>query len=130
MEPRQVPPIDLANEPDFMTVDQTVFSSMSRAEQIRHLEVEGYVVFPEILKSDLTLGAEGFKLYSGHNVFYSGRLDDPKMMRVYAYAESLGIPLVWHVRLPKFLEEFLKVCNCLWLAKEMRPLEEVRQVIC
>ena len=53
MEPRQVPPIDLVNEPDFMTVDQTVFFSMSRAEQIRHLEVEGYVVFPEILKSDL-----------------------------------------------------------------------------
>jgi len=53
MEPIQVPQIDLANEPDFMTVDQTDFSFLSRAEQIRHLEVEGYVVLPEILKSDL-----------------------------------------------------------------------------
>ncbi|MCP4174373.1 MAG: phytanoyl-CoA dioxygenase family protein, partial [Fuerstiella sp.] len=33
----------------FMNIDETDFSSMSRPEQIRHLEVEGYVVFPEIL---------------------------------------------------------------------------------
>jgi len=36
-----------------MNVDQTDFGSMSRPEQIRHLEVEGYVVFPQILDSDL-----------------------------------------------------------------------------
>ena len=37
----------------FMNLDKTDFVSMSRPEQIRHLEVEGYVVFPEILSSEL-----------------------------------------------------------------------------
>ena len=37
----------------FMNVDETDFSSMSRPEQIRHLEVEGYVVLPSILPTDL-----------------------------------------------------------------------------
>ncbi|MEO1982326.1 MAG: phytanoyl-CoA dioxygenase family protein [Fuerstiella sp.] len=36
-----------------MNVDETDFSSMSRAEQIRHLEVEGYVVLPAILTPDV-----------------------------------------------------------------------------
>jgi hypothetical protein len=40
-------------EVDFMNIDETDFTSMDRAEQIRRLEVEGYVVFPEILKPDL-----------------------------------------------------------------------------
>ena len=35
-----------------MTVDETDFRSMSRPEQIRHLEVEGYVVLPQILDGD------------------------------------------------------------------------------
>lgn len=41
------------SEADFMNIDHTDFSSMSRAEQIRHFEVEGYVVFPSILSADL-----------------------------------------------------------------------------
>ena len=36
----------------FMNVDDTDFESMSQPEQIRHLEVEGYVVFPRILDPD------------------------------------------------------------------------------
>ncbi len=36
-------------EVPFMSLDQTDFTAMTRPEQIRHLEVEGYVVFPEIL---------------------------------------------------------------------------------
>lgn len=36
-----------------MNVDETDFSSMTRAEQIRHFEVEGYVVLPSILDRDL-----------------------------------------------------------------------------
>lgn len=43
---------DFENEPDFMNIDETDFTSMSRPEQIRHLEVEGYVVFPGILTPD------------------------------------------------------------------------------
>jgi len=36
-------------EVPFMSLDQTDFTAMTRPEQIRHLEVEGYVVFPKIL---------------------------------------------------------------------------------
>ena len=39
----------------FMNLDTTDFSAMSRAEQIRHLEVEGYVVLPAILPADVIL---------------------------------------------------------------------------
>lgn len=38
----------------FMTMDETDFSSMSRGEQIRHLEVEGYVVLPRCLTPEIT----------------------------------------------------------------------------
>lgn len=37
----------------FMNLDETDFSSMSRAEQIRHLEVEGYLVLPRILPPEM-----------------------------------------------------------------------------
>lgn len=37
----------------FMNLDATDFASMSRAEQIRHLEVEGYLVMPRILPPDV-----------------------------------------------------------------------------
>ncbi|MCH2372545.1 MAG: phytanoyl-CoA dioxygenase family protein [Planctomycetes bacterium] len=37
----------------FMKIDETDFGALSRAEQIRHFEVEGYVVFPEILSAEL-----------------------------------------------------------------------------
>ena len=39
-----IPPIDPEEEIGFMNIDETDFSSMNRAEQIRHLEVEGYLV--------------------------------------------------------------------------------------
>lgn len=39
-------------ETDFMNIDETDFSSMTRAQQIRHLEVEGYLVMPSILPQD------------------------------------------------------------------------------
>ncbi|MGZ0171374.1 MAG: phytanoyl-CoA dioxygenase family protein [Planctomycetales bacterium] len=40
-------------ECDFMNVDQTDFSTMSRPEQIRYFEVEGYVVLPKILTPEI-----------------------------------------------------------------------------
>ena len=49
MNPTHVPPIRPEEEIGFMNIDATDFRKMSRAEQIRHFEVEGYVVFPDIL---------------------------------------------------------------------------------
>ncbi len=53
MKQSSVPPIDPEEQIHFMNIDETDFSSMSRARQIRHLEVEGYIVFPRILKHDV-----------------------------------------------------------------------------
>jgi hypothetical protein len=53
MNSSQVPSTSPQPEVDFMNIDEADFSSMSRAEQIRHLEVEGYVVFPSILPTDV-----------------------------------------------------------------------------
>lgn len=44
--------IDPEEEIGFMNIDATDFGGMSRPEQIRHLEVEGYVVLPRILDAD------------------------------------------------------------------------------
>ncbi len=53
MARKRAPAIDRQEEIPFMHIDPTDFTSKSRAEQIRHLEVEGYVVFPGILPADL-----------------------------------------------------------------------------
>ena len=53
MSKTAVPPIDPQEQIGFMNVDRTDFSGMPRPEQIRRLEVEGYVVLPEILPLDL-----------------------------------------------------------------------------
>ena len=44
--------MDPENEIGFMNLDNTDFSSMTRPEQIRHLEVEGYLVLPRILDAE------------------------------------------------------------------------------
>jgi ectoine hydroxylase-related dioxygenase (phytanoyl-CoA dioxygenase family) len=41
------------HEASFMNIDETDFSALSRAEQIRHFEVEGYVVLPGILPAEI-----------------------------------------------------------------------------
>ncbi|HLV78793.1 MAG TPA: phytanoyl-CoA dioxygenase family protein [Chthonomonadaceae bacterium] len=37
----------------FMNIDETDFTSLTRAQQIRHLEVEGYLVMPRLLPPDV-----------------------------------------------------------------------------
>jgi hypothetical protein len=45
--------VDSDDEVTFMHVDETDFAAMSRPQQIRHVEVEGYVVLPSILTPDV-----------------------------------------------------------------------------
>lgn len=80
----QPPPGD---EVDFMTLDETDFASMSRPEQIRHFEVEGYVVLPEILSPDLIarVKAEMADAEMGHTDYSE------------AQTRSVGQPQ-WHSR--------------------------------
>lgn len=46
---QQLRPTDSQDDVPFMHLDKTDFSSMTRPQQIRSLEVEGYVVLPRIL---------------------------------------------------------------------------------
>ena len=65
----------------------------------------------ENLKKYVELGVQGLKLYSGHSNFYDRPLDDPEMMEVYAYCEEIGLPIIWHIRLDRFADEFRTVLN-------------------
>ena len=90
---RKVPPED---EIPFMHIEETDFSSMSRREQIRHLEVEGYVVFPRILseefvarlKSELADVEMAHKSYSTAQTFSE---TEPQWLSR-AVAELIGHP--------------------------------------
>lgn len=53
MSSAPVPAISPDEEIPFMNFDPTDFAAMSRAQQIRQFEVEGYVVFPSILTPDI-----------------------------------------------------------------------------
>ena len=44
--------IDPQEEVDFMEVDETDYSAFTVAQRIHHLEVEGYVVLPDVLDSE------------------------------------------------------------------------------
>ena len=44
--------IDPKEEIGFMTVDETDFAAFSLSQQIRHLEMEGYVLMPDVLDAE------------------------------------------------------------------------------
>jgi predicted TIM-barrel fold metal-dependent hydrolase len=54
-------------------------------------------------------GAKGVKFYTGHNDFHDAPLDDPEMLPVYEWCEKNQFPIVWHVNLNNFQEEFTRV---------------------
>lgn len=52
MKNTTIPKIDPEEQIDFMNIDETDFTSLTRPQQIRHLEVEGYVVLPDMLDAE------------------------------------------------------------------------------
>ena len=68
----KIPAIDPEEEIHFMNIDETDFDSMTVPEQVRHFEVEGYVVLPGVLdtatiaqlKSELADAEMSHKSYS------------------------------------------------------------------
>ena len=60
----------------------------------------------EKFKQDLASGAQGLKLYTGHQIFHERPLDDPGMEEIYAFCESQKIPVIFHVNAGFFEEEF------------------------
>jgi ectoine hydroxylase-related dioxygenase (phytanoyl-CoA dioxygenase family) len=96
MNPAPVPAISPDDEIPFMHVDKTDFAAMSRSQQIRHFEVEGYVVFPSILtpeiisriKSELT---EAEMSHTSYSVNQTRSVTQPQWLSR-AVAELIGYP--------------------------------------
>ncbi len=89
-------PMDVTPEVDFMNIDRTDFRSMTRPQQIRHLEVEGYVVFPEILKPELIAKvkhelAEAEMLHTSYSVNQTRSVQQPQWLSR-TVAELIGYP--------------------------------------
>ncbi len=92
----KVPPIPPEEEIRFMHIDETDFSSMSRAEQIRHLEVEGYVAFPSILRPDIIARikselADAEMLPTSYSAYQTRSVTQPQWVSR-AAAELIGYP--------------------------------------
>jgi hypothetical protein len=89
----QIPPEE---EIGFMHLDQTDFLSFSRAQQIRHLEMEGFVVFPSILPPEM-IGrikrelAEADMGHTSYSVNQTRSTQQPQWLSR-AVAELIGFP--------------------------------------
>ena len=91
-----VRPIKPEEEIHFMNIEETDFASMKRAEQIRHFEVEGYVVFPAILKPDLIARlknelADAEMSHTSYSVYQTRSVTQPQWLSL-AVAELIGYP--------------------------------------
>ena len=84
------------DEIPFMNVDDTDFMSMSRPEQIRFLEVEGYVAFPRILSDDTiaTVKSELAEIEMYHTSYSESqtRSELQPQWHSRAVAELIGFP--------------------------------------
>lgn len=84
------------DEIPFMNVDDTDFMSMSRPEQIRFLEVEGYVAFPRILSDDTiaTIKSELAEIEMYHTSYSESqtRSELQPQWHSRAVAELIGFP--------------------------------------
>ncbi len=80
----------------FMNVDETDFTSMTRPQQIRSLEVEGYVVFPRILDADriARIKRELADAEMGHTSYSVNQTRSVKQPQWHsrAVAELIGFP--------------------------------------
>ncbi|MFP6677943.1 MAG: phytanoyl-CoA dioxygenase family protein [Pirellulaceae bacterium] len=91
-----IPSIDPNEELPFQNIDETDFRGMSRAEQIRHFEVEGYLVMPEILDGE-TIGrlkqelADAEMTHKSYSVYQTTGVGQPQW-HSRAACELIGLP--------------------------------------
>ena len=88
--------IEPKDEIGFMNLDGTDFEAMGRSEQIRHLEVEGYVVFPKILDAGrierIKAELEDAEMYrTNYSVSQTRSTTQPQWLSR-AVAELIGYP--------------------------------------
>jgi len=75
-------------------------------------EAEGNL---ERLQDYVAKGADGLKLYLGHGAahgkgpFHSMPLDDPRMLPIYEYCQRTQLPILFHINLIKYYDEFVRV---------------------
>jgi len=96
MPSQTVPPIDPSEVIDFMNIDDTDFSAMSREERIRYFEVEGYVVFPGILDEKTISSlheslADSQMTHTSYSVYQTRAKTQPQWTSR-AVAELIGFP--------------------------------------
>jgi ectoine hydroxylase-related dioxygenase (phytanoyl-CoA dioxygenase family) len=87
---------DSLEEVSFMNMDATDFSALTRAEQIRHLEVEGYLVLPSILPADIIARvrhelANAEMSHTSYSVHQTRSVTQPQWLSR-AVAELIGFP--------------------------------------
>jgi ectoine hydroxylase-related dioxygenase (phytanoyl-CoA dioxygenase family) len=83
-------------EVGFMNIDETDFSAMSRPEQIRHLEVEGYLVMPSLLDANTIAQIKGELAdaemsHTSYSVSQTRAVTQPQWTSP-AVAELIGFP--------------------------------------
>ena len=96
MNPTPFPAIAPDEIIPFMNIDRTDFAAMSRPEQIRHFEVEGYVVFPSILPPAMITRiqrelAEAEMGHTSYSVNQTRSVTQPQWLSR-AVAELIGFP--------------------------------------
>lgn len=96
MSSAPVPAISPEEEISFMNVDRTDFGAMTRPQQIRHLEVEGFAVFPSILPPDFIARiqsemAEAEMSHTSYSVNQTRSVTQPQWLSR-AVAELIGFP--------------------------------------
>jgi len=88
---------------------------------------EKFIAFPtlnpldkdnlERLQNYIIQGAKGLKLYYGHGSshgkgpFHVISLDDPRMDSVFEYCQKEGIPVMFHINMEKYYEEFVSLMD-------------------
>jgi ectoine hydroxylase-related dioxygenase (phytanoyl-CoA dioxygenase family) len=96
VNPAPVPTISPDEVIPFMNVDRTDFAAMSRPQQIRNFEVEGYAVFPSILMPDIIARiksemAEAEMSHTSYSVNQTRSVTQPQWLSR-AVAELIGYP--------------------------------------
>ena len=94
----RIPSASPLAEANFMNIVETDFLSMSRPEQIRHFEVEGYVVLPSVLTPDVIgrLKSELADVEMSHTSYSTQQtrsIEQPQWLSR-AVAELIGYPPV------------------------------------
>lgn len=101
-----IPPIDPNETLPFQNLDSTDFTGMTRSEQLRHFEVEGYLIMPQILDAETVTRlkrelADAEMTHKSYSVYQTTGVKQPQW-HSRAVCELIGFP-----PMIEFLKELL-----------------------